>query len=86
MRCACHAARVTECAVPAMPPEDGALCRHAAWPPGSERGPELGVGRARRAGDVAAPCGASGRDDDSAEGRAAPAELAVTKNTGTLWT
>lgn len=52
---ACHAAHVAESAAPATPPKDVARYRHAAWPQGSERGPELGVCGARSAGVAVAP-------------------------------
>lgn len=50
-----HATRVAESAAPATPPKDVARYRHAAWPQGSERGPELGVCGARSAGVAVAP-------------------------------
>lgn len=55
VRHTCHAACVTESAAPATPPKDVARYRHAAWPQGSERGPELGVCGARSAGVAVAP-------------------------------
>lgn len=79
-----HATRVAESAAPATPPKDVARYRHAAWPRGASAAQSPGLAEPGVRGSRWHRARASGRDDDGAGGHTAPAEPAVTENTGTL--